>query len=197
MYKGAICNLGVKESKGKYICFFDDDDIAKPEMISNYMTAYNSDKTLDIISGFADVFEHEEYMKTKNITSNYTSLALGGGLEVNFHINFFGKGTFIIKKDSFIEVGGYEIDNDSVPMVDYRFYIKAALSNCKISIIPTGQYFYRKNSPNSLFYINKDKAHLQYLAKKSMENIIEQKLGFDIAKGFSSMLWDVSLPHYQ
>ena len=196
-YKGAACNLGVSLSKGKYICFFDDDDIAHAEMISRYVRAYSSNNNVDIISGFAAVFEHEKYVMENTILPEYTSLALGGGLEVNLHINFFGKGTFIIKKEKFLDVGGYEVDYDKVPMVDYRFYMKSALSNLNIMIIPTIQYYYRKNSPRSLFYDNLGVNNTQYLAKHSMQKIIEKKLGNDVGAAVSSMIWDVSLPLYK
>lgn len=196
-YKGAACNIGVSLSKGEYICFFDDDDIAHPEMINRYVTAFMSNN-VDVISGFAAVFEHDNYIKNNNtVVPEYTSLALGGGLEVNLHINFFGKGTFIIKKESFLKVGGYEIDKDKVPMVDYRFYIKAALSNLNILIIPTEQYYYRKNSPHSLFYKNLGVNNTQYLAKHSIQKIIESKLGNDVGAAISSMIWDISLPFYK
>ena len=196
LYKGAACNIAAKQANGKYICFFDDDDIAKTNMIENYIKGFNADSEVDVFSGFADYFEHSNYLETNEINVEYTSLALGGGLEVNMHINFFGKGTFIIKKEKFNSVGGYEVDYDSVPMVDYRFYIKSALNGLKISIIPFAQYFYRKNSPNSLFYKNQDKRHLQYLAKKSIEQLMQNTLGFDIAKSFSDMIWHISFPKF-
>lgn len=196
-YKGAACNIGVSLSKGKYVCFFDDDDIAHSEMISRYVKAYSNNQNVDIISGFAAVFEHDKYITNKAVLPEYTSLALGGGLEVNLHINFFGKGTFIIKKEKFLDVGGYEVDYDKVPMVDYRFYIKSALSNLGIMIIPTIQYYYRKNSPRSLFYENLGVNNTQYLAKHSIQKIMEKKLGKDIGSAVSSMIWDISLPLFK
>ncbi|KWT70390.1 glycosyltransferase [Comamonas testosteroni] len=197
IYKGAACNQAVKHAKGKYVCFFDDDDIAKPDMLEMYARCYSLNPEIDVISGFADCFEHQDYVDSGLIRPGYTSLALGGGAEVNLSINFFGKGTFIVKKDKFLEIGGYEEDIDSVPMVDYRFYIKSALSKLKIRSIPAGVYFYRKNSPNSLFYINKDKKNLQFLAKKSIENIMKNKLGEDLGNSFAAIPWNISLPLYE
>ena len=196
-YKGAACNIGVEHANGDYICFFDDDDIANFNMIQRYITAFQLNEEIDILSGFTDCFEHQNYIDTRSINVEYTSLALGGGLEVNLHINFFGKGTFIIKTDKFKKIGGYEEDQDAVPMVDYRFYMKSALNHLGISIIPEALYFYRKNSPNSLFYVNKNKRHLQYLAKHSMQGIFEDNLGNDIGSSVSAMIWDVGLPKFE
>ena len=80
--------------------------------------------------------------------------------------NFFGKGTFIIKSDKFHMVGGYQVDETTIPMVDYRFYIRAALKGLNISIIPKSLYRYRKNSPNSLFYENKDNKRLMFSSQE-------------------------------
>ncbi|PWD88521.1 glycosyltransferase [Ignatzschineria cameli] len=196
-YKGYACNVGVENAKGKYICFFDDDDIAYPEMIERYIKTFLLRPEVDILSGFANCFEHDDYIQKGKINPEYSSLALGGGLEVNLHINFFGKGTFIIKKEKFIKVGGYEVDFDSVPMVDYRFYIKAALKNLNIGNIPLNQYYYRKNSPRSLFYLNRGKVDMQFLAKTSMINILKDSLGEDIGGAFTSFIWDINLPKYE
>jgi glycosyltransferase involved in cell wall biosynthesis len=194
IYKGAACNLAFKKAHGKYICFFDGDDIAKPNMLINYMNVFSADDLVDIVSGFAECFEHKEFESEQVIDVKYVSLALGGGLEVNSYINFFGKGTFIIKTEKFDKTGGYEIDTDTVPMVDYRFYLKATLCGLNISIVPTGQYFYRKNSPNSLFYENRGTRHLQYLAKRSIENLFKNRFGHDVGEAFSSLIWHTSLP---
>lgn len=196
-YKGYACNKGVDIAEGSLICFFDDDDIADPDMLGAYVNAFNNMPNIDVFSGFANCFEHEDYIATGKITPTYSSLALGGGLEVNSHINFFGKGTFIIKANKFNEIGGYEVDMDSVPMVDYRFYLKAALFGAKISIVPRNQYLYRKNSPNSLFYRNRNKRHLQYLAKKSMLDLMKRALGEDVGSAMTSLVWDINLPKYE
>lgn len=172
------------------LSFFNIDD---RQMLERYILGYkNSD--VDILSGFCDVFEHSSLNNSYSIPVEYTSLVLGGGLEVNLSINMFGKGSFIIRKDLFDEIGGYEVDNSAIPMVDYRFYLKAALHGAKISIVPYAQYYYRKNSPKSLFYTSGNNRDQKFLAKTSIQKIFEDKLGKDIATAISPMIWDVSLP---
>lgn len=193
-YKGKACNIGVSYSNGDFICFFDDDDIADESMIARYMRAYSL-MDVDILSGFCAVFEHEKREDFHNF--EYKSLALGGGLEVNLSANMFGKGSFMVKRSIFDEVGGYEVDGCAVPMVDYRFYIKSALENAKISIVPYVQYYYRKNSPNSLFYQTGDDRTKKFLAKMSIQTILQRKLGRDIALAVAPMIWDISLPIFE
>lgn len=194
-YKGGACNIGASYANGEYICFFDDDDIADRYMLERYMIAYNNIDA-DILSGCCDVFEHSAVATSsiEKIPTNYKSLALGGGLEVNLSINMFGKGSFIVKKSLFDEIGGYELDNSAVPTVDYRFYIKAALKNAKIFIIPYSQYYYRRNSPKSLFYVSGNSREQKFLAKISIQKIFEDNLGRDLAMAIAPMIWNISLP---
>lgn len=196
VYKGLACNQAVAQTKSDYVCFFDDDDLAKPDMVARYIEAFKRDRSIDICSGFADVFEHSELQDNTNPPVQYTSYAIGNDFATNILANFFGKGTFIIRRGAFDDVGGYEVDELPVPMVDYRFYIKASLAGLNISTIPDGVYYYRKNSPKSLFYENKDNKRLQYLAKSGIEKVICDKLGDHIGHGFAHMIWNVSLPSY-
>jgi len=196
-YKGGACNEAVRSARGDIVCFFDDDDLAHPDMLQTYVEAWRRMPELDVISCFAACFEHERLAAGDRDAPEYLSLALGGGLEVNLHINFFGKGTFAVRRSVFEAIGGYEIDHDSVPMVDYRFYIKAALHGATIRVIPKALYDYRKNSPNSLFYENKDKRHLQYLAKASIEKLIRSRCGTDMGAVLSTVVWNHSLPKFE
>lgn len=196
-YKGEACNFAVKKATGDYICFFDDDDLASPDMIKKYMIAFSSDSKIELISCFAAVFEHVNWSPDtdpKSILTDYTSLALGNSRETNFVCNFFGKGSFIIKKISFKLIGGYEIDHGPIPMVDYRFYIKASLNNLKSTIVPEALYLYRKNSPNSLFYNNQEKNKNLFMAKKSILQIFDKTLGYETGNIFSHHVWNISQP---
>lgn len=196
-YKGGACNEAVRAARGDIVCFFDDDDLAHPDMLQTYVEAWRRMPDLDVISCFAACFEHERLAAGERDAPEYLSLALGGGLEVNLHINFFGKGTFAVRRSVFEAMGGYEVDHDSVPMVDYRFYIKAALHGATIRVIPQALYDYRKNSPNSLFYENKDKRHLQYLAKASIEKLVRSRCGTDMGAVLSTVVWNHSLPKFE
>lgn len=195
-YKGRACNQAAEKANGVYICFFDDDDLAYPEMLSTYINAFSRDPSLDIISCYADVFEHSSVDNNGAALIEYKSLSLGNSFATNILANFFGKGTFIIKKLKFDMVGGYFEDQDPVPMVDYRFYMRSSLAGLNISIIPRGLYAYRKNSPQSLFYENRDNKRMQFLAKKGIENSIVERFGSHAGEGFKHIIWNLSLPRF-
>ena len=168
-------------------------------MIEKYITAFKADSNLDLLSCFVGVFEHDNWSYEKEqskIKKEYTSLALGNSQETNLVCNLFGKGSFIVKKEVFKKIGGYETDNGPVPMVDYRFYIKAALSGVNIAVLPEALYLYRKNSPNSLFYTKENKRKNLFLAKKSMIEIFKNKLGEEIGSSFTHHIWNLNKPEY-
>lgn len=196
LYKGRICNIATKVARGSFVCFFDDDDLAKPGMIERYAQAFSRDSSLDVVSCFADVFEHSEYTPGSPPPVKYISFAIGNDFSTNILANFFGKGTFIVRKEAFETIGGYEVDQDPVPMVDYRFYIKASLRGLNIGVIPDSLYYYRKNSPKSLFYENKNNKRMQYLAKLGITKVIEDAVGEHIAPGLNHTVWNISLPNY-
>lgn len=196
-YKGKACNVGVSVAQGDWVCFFDDDDLALPNMLTAYVTALSRDPKLDIISCFAGVFEHANWENGLMPTADYTSLAIGGNNETNFACNFFGKGTFIIRKDKFDLVKGYEEDAAAIPMVDYRFYIKSALNSLCISIIPKALYLYRKNSPNSLYYTKVDSKRTLYLAKYGIQKIFVDHFGEEMGRALIPHIWNISQPRFE
>lgn len=147
-FKGGACNKGAQYSNGEIIVFFDDDDLPKNNYLELISYAFHK-SDFDIISTFADVFENFESQKTKP-SQTYISMALGGG-GVNFFSNYFGKGCFAIRRKSFEKTGGFEIDRENLPLVDYRFYLKSFINSLKIGVLPEPLYYYRKNSPDSLY----------------------------------------------
>ena len=76
-FKGAACNEAVSYANGEYICFFDDDDLAYPEMIESYVRTFNRIPELDVLSCFADCFEHVNLDSNMVIPIEYVSYRLG------------------------------------------------------------------------------------------------------------------------
>lgn len=196
-YKGGACNSAASRAKGSYICFFDDDDIAYSHMLETYVRAFDAMPEVDVLSCFAEYFEHANFVEDGVQSVDYTSLALGPSLETNILANFFGKGTFIIKSEKFHQINGYQRDNDSVPMVDYRFYVRAFLNGLNIRIVPFALYAYRKNSPRSLFYENKDNRKLLFLAKAGIESELLSSLGPSVGRALAITAWSLGQPKFQ
>lgn len=196
LYKGKACNVASQYATKDYICFFDDDDLAKVDMLKKYNIAVHSDESITIVSCFAEVFENAAFEEAGRVFKEYASYSLGNDMRTNILANFFGKGTFLVSKNEFFRVGGYEEDEFSTPMVDYRFYLKSSLLGANIATVPFELYSYRKNSPKSLYYENKKNPRAQFRAKSSIEDIFGQVLGVKAKESVGHLIWNVSLPKY-
>lgn len=192
IYKGAACNLGASKVEQPIIIFFDDDDLANQNLIESYLNYFNNNDS-DIASCFIDVFDHKDSTQS----TLYVSLSLGNDLSTSIQCNFFGKGSFAVKNSAFHKMQGYQEDDDAIPMVDYRFYLRAALLGLKIGLIPKSLYKYRKNSPNSIFYSQKNKFNNTARSKNLIANILfkeREKIPADV---IAALTHNYFLPKYK
>lgn len=191
VYKGAACNFGAKISEGEILVFFDDDDLPHENYIKSFVRAFSS-SDVDVISSFAGVFE--KYDPVTNLPRvEYISMSVGGELGVNLLANYFGKGCFAIKKTSFEFIGGFEVDDELIPFVDYRFYLKCYMSGLNISVIPLAMYFYRKNSSQSLFQKSKNPVAL-FKAKRKIFDEIKRSVDSRFHDTMNYIIDNVSQP---
>ncbi|MFQ1947717.1 glycosyltransferase, partial [Aeromonas veronii] len=197
MFKGAASNLGVSHATGGYILFFDDDDILHSDAIEKYVNFLEHDLTCDLTSCFCDVFENKEFIETGKINSEYTSMSLGDYKSGNLISNYFGKGSFMIRREKFLEIKGFDEDFDNTHMVDYRFYIKASTADLKLHIIPSSLYSYRKNSNGSLFYESQGDPIKLYNAKYRILNSINKKIDPSLHDLISMLYMNNSNPKFQ
>jgi Glycosyltransferases, probably involved in cell wall biogenesis len=184
MHKGAAI------ATGSILVFFDDDDIPAPRYLEEITKAFEC-SSYDIISTFCQAFEaneqdHKEYL--------HVSMAIGGSVYPNLYCNFFGKGCFGVRSSAFRLIGGFTHDETILPFVDYRFYLKAAINDLEIGILPRALYGYRTSSSNSLF---KESSKVEKLFKvKSQIADIVTSGGGEYLKDLSCyFIMNTSLPH--
>ncbi|TVT30875.1 glycosyltransferase [Marinobacter vinifirmus] len=177
-FKGKACNLGAKKSNGSILVFFDDDDLPAQDYLEKIRNAY-ARSSVDVVSTFAEVFDNEDQSAPR-----YVSMALGNSFGANILENYFGKGCFAIRKDKFFGIGGYNVDEENIPLVDYRFYMKACLNKLSIEVIPEPLYFYRKNSTQSLYSSAKDSTKI-YKTKRALKKILLDNHEGDVSEMIS------------
>ena len=194
LYKGAACNLGAANALGKYVLFFDDDDFLKENAVCDYVKVLESRDDIDICSCFCDVFEDNKYQETGEIEVEYTSLALGNYASGNLISNYYGKGSFIVRRDKFVAIGGYDIDGDNTHLVDFRFYTKASSKGLAIHVIPSSLYYYRKNSTGSLYYQSANNEMKLFEAKSRIFNTLKHKVDPSLHDIFSMLYMQNSYP---
>lgn len=199
VYKGKACNIAVEKSVGSLLLFFDDDDIPEAAYLSYMLNAANLGN-YDLISSFQAVVESEKINlcinENRDIMPDYISMALGGkNITINLLGNYLAKGCFLITRDAFIRAGGYQKDDEALPCVDYRFFIKCMLNNISIGLIPKPIYVYRKNSENSLFAMSNSPSAL-YQAKQDLAALFSDIINLDVHELLEYVIENHGNPKY-
>ncbi|KAJ3246689.1 hypothetical protein HDU78_006439 [Chytriomyces hyalinus] len=138
-YLGAARNTGAKAASGKFVLFLDDDDYSKPHHIETLVKVAINTKT-DIVTGGHDVFNGR--LRPSSARSNSRFLPLGQAPLAGMLQNVYGDSAFLVRRDYFIDVGGFTEDF-GVGFEDYEFLARAALKGHKMQAVPESLHWYR------------------------------------------------------
>ena len=138
---GAARNLAARHARGDYILLMDDDNCAKPHEISTLVRVALHTKA-DIVTCFIDAFsgteapgaDHEPDLR------GYSWPALAAGV----FENVYGDTNALIKKDSFLNIGGH-VEDPSTRFDDWEFYVKAVLRGLRLEVVPEALFWYRQS----------------------------------------------------
>ena len=142
---GAARNFAASKSKSDYIFFFDDDNIACPNMVETFINAAVS-SGIDIITGFNYVFSSAE-PPNKDMEHYPRWFPLGSAVNIGIFRNSFGDSQSLWKKSIFTALGGFS--EAKIPSEDWELFSRASLSGHDIVIIPE-QLHWRRNHKRSL-----------------------------------------------
>jgi glycosyltransferase involved in cell wall biosynthesis len=137
---GAARNIGSLESRGHYIIFMDDDNLALPDMVSNMVSG--------ITKSGADVLValNESFSDSTQRVADFTYLPLGASTYSGLHLNTFGDAHAIWVLSKFREIGGF--DWEYLGAEDWAIYAKARMKNLTIQVMPKSVYRYRLHDNN-------------------------------------------------
>jgi len=136
---GNARNFAVNHADGEYLVFVDADNIAEPrmlEMMLNGIETSGADCLTTHHRGFRDISDipKEKYA--------YAYTPIGACKEAGIYENVFGDANFIIRKNVFLELGGFREDR-STSYEDWEFLALLTLSGFDLDVIPEHLVLYR------------------------------------------------------
>lgn len=165
-------NRGAKEAKGKLLFFLDADDYLYPDGLENLICSYNHYPLAQVWTG--------NYEMNKSGKRNTTlSLAQKGYIKEPY-LQIWNKkwnfrmGSFIIEKEAFNKVGGF---NKVITIGEDFYFMDMIISQCNISYIPSIIMLYCQENSS--------------LSKKRFpkEKIIEWHLSFDTNNKYQKLIF--------
>eukprot|EP01090_Pellita_catalonica_P020717 TRINITY_DN7528_c0_g1_i1.p1 TRINITY_DN7528_c0_g1~~TRINITY_DN7528_c0_g1_i1.p1 ORF type:complete len:751 (+),score=97.18 TRINITY_DN7528_c0_g1_i1:206-2254(+) len=144
-YLGKARNFGVQHALGKYVLFMDDDNFAKPNEISTFVTAAEATNA-DILTSAQDYFYGDDLPPSVNGGGSSQRvkrrIPLGGDVATGFFWNCYGDANSFVQRASFLRMGGFTEDYN-VGYEDYEFFAKAVLEGYTLEVVPESLFWYR------------------------------------------------------
>jgi glycosyltransferase involved in cell wall biosynthesis len=146
LFPGAARNLAVRQSRGDYVLFMDDDNYAKPNQISTFVQVAKH-VGADILTCAMDVFGDHDAPST-NTKLIHRFLPMGAAIGVGIYFNMFGDINALIKKRVYEALNGLTEDR-GVGGEDWEFFGRASLKGYRLEAIPLALFWYR-DTPRSI-----------------------------------------------
>lgn len=138
---GETRNFIAKKAKGDFLIFVDADNIVKPNMIKDFIFAIQKTNA-DCITCYFNGFDEKDDNNISPSKLLYKYLPLGQIKEVGMVENVFGDANFIVKKDVFHKLGGFN-EKRKTSWEDWEFLAKLSLEGYVQKVIPKSLFFYR------------------------------------------------------
>ena len=132
LYAGAARNLNLKNARGEFIVFMDDDNYAHPRQLETFVRAITRSGFDALASAVIAFPPDEEPPAIKKFVNLY--LPAGSGISLNLFGNSYGDANGIFRKSALQEVGGFTEDRSS--WEDYEIYSKLELKGFKVAMVP-------------------------------------------------------------
>ena len=140
-YPSAARNNAARQARGTYLLFMDDDNYAKPHELQTFFDAMNFSGA-DVLTCFADLFQSES---APNAATPVVTrcLPLGNPLNLAFFENAFGDTNFMVKRDKFIESGGFTVEY-GIGYEDFEILCSMVAKGFDVRVLPESLFWYRR-----------------------------------------------------
>ncbi|MCR0983673.1 glycosyltransferase [Roseomonas populi] len=140
-YEPAARNAGAYAATGRWLLFMDDDNVPKPEEVETFLRAAEAGGA-DLLTCFNDHFigdtppaSEDKAVKRFVVMGDFGPLGL--------IVNGYGDLNCFVRRDVFLEIGGFVVDGRFNHAEDWRFFAKAWSRGLKLDVVPEALIWYR------------------------------------------------------
>jgi glycosyltransferase involved in cell wall biosynthesis len=168
-------NQALKLARGNFIARMDSDDISLPDRFEKELKVITSHEKIGVVGSFFTYIDLED-KPTISMVSPTRDIDLKLTL---LHVNPFGHGSTLIRKDVFVDVGEY--DDNYHAAEDYDFWRRVS-KNWMLAQVPESLYWYRIN-PASISHAKKEHQH------ESRDRVVEEMWQTIIPRVSPATIW--------
>lgn len=134
-------NTAAAHAHGEYLLFMDDDNLARPREVETFVAAaLHSGVPL-----LTCVFDHFRVDPAHGdaMAPTLRWLPLGPAVTLGVLSNKFGDTNMLVRRDTFLQLGGFDEDLEAAFVEDWIFLSRAALSGTDMAVVPEPLFWYR------------------------------------------------------
>ncbi len=146
-YLGKARNSAVEHANGEFFLFMDDDNVARPNMISRFVQAAVGSGA-DLVTAVFDVFSSQS-MPTTRTPVLERFLPVGDVVSFSLVTNAIGDANALIRRSLFQKLGGFSEDY-GIGHEDFELYLRAVLAGASMCVVPEPLFWYRRNGASML-----------------------------------------------
>lgn len=146
-YLGKARNAAVREAKGDYVLFLDDDNVPRPSMIRT-LTQAALCSGADLVTCFLDVFTgNNAPVSSTKIQERF--LPLGDIVSWSAVTNIIGDASSLVRRSFFEKMGGFSEDY-GLGHEDFELYLRMVLHGATVVVVPESLLWYRRRTHSML-----------------------------------------------
>ena len=133
-------NTAAAHAHGEYLLFMDDDNLARPDEIATFVAAARHSR-VPLLTCVFDHFHGEA--GGREPTPILRWLPLGPAVTLGALSNKFGDTNMLVRRDTFLGLGGFDEDHEAAFVEDWLFLSRAALAGIDMAVVPEPLFWYR------------------------------------------------------
>jgi glycosyltransferase involved in cell wall biosynthesis len=198
-YLGAARNTILENTDAEYVCFFDDDDYAFPDMVETLVTAATHTGA-DVVNGgnrYMDERKRQPMIAAAGDRSQrqVSYIPTGGPLSLALTENCLGGAVSLLKVSSLRAIGGYS-ELRGIGHEDYELYLRLIQAGYRFEIVPRTLYLYEVGRPSMLSRTSLRKSYRRTFdvidsgaCVAAARDLLSLRLGADVATKTRNRQW--------